>query len=97
MSGASDPDALLTVPEVARLARVNPRTVRAAIERGELVAVRLGESDRGWLRVRRVDYRAWLEARSTRQPVQLMVEPAIVLREALQPRRLHADVGRLSP
>jgi excisionase family DNA binding protein len=35
-----------TVPEIARELRVSPRTIYRAIERGDLLAVRLGETGR---------------------------------------------------
>lgn len=40
------PAEFLTVPEIARKLRVSRRTVYRAIERGDLSAVRLGETGR---------------------------------------------------
>jgi excisionase family DNA binding protein len=49
--------ALLTLSEVAELAKVSRSTVRREIGRGELRAVHIGRQ----LRVRPDDYRRWLE------------------------------------
>ena len=52
-------DELVTVGEVARAAGCSPRTVRNAIQRGALAAVRPGGQN-GRYRVRVSDYRQWL-------------------------------------
>jgi excisionase family DNA binding protein len=55
-------DQMLTIDEVARRAKVNPRTVRRWIDRGELVAYQLGPL----VRIAERDYRAYLAERRTR-------------------------------
>lgn len=47
----------LTLGEVLRYLRVNPRTAYRLIRSGELPAIRIG---RQW-RIRRVDFERWLE------------------------------------
>lgn len=56
----------LTVDQVAALAQLNKRTILDAIHRGELRAWRPTAST---LRVRAVDFEAWIEARQ--------VEPSV--------------------
>jgi excisionase family DNA binding protein len=53
------PDELLTVQEVADFLRLNQQTVRNAIDRGELAAVRIGKRR---VRIRQSDLDAFVEA-----------------------------------
>ena len=55
----------MTVDEVARFCGVSAKTVRRAIERGDLDAARLG--DHGALRVRPEAIDEWFARRSTRR------------------------------
>lgn len=62
-------DRLLTIDQAAELLQVSAKTVRRAIERGELAAVHVGEPDakvKTW-RIRAGDLEAWVERRTTRQ------------------------------
>ena len=61
-------DRLLTVDQAAELVQVSAKTIRRAIDRGELPAAHVGEPDarvHTW-RIRRDDLDAWLEQRSNR-------------------------------
>jgi excisionase family DNA binding protein len=58
-------DRPMTVDEVARFCGVSAKTVRRAIERGDLDAARLG--DHGALRVRPEAIDDWFARRSTRR------------------------------
>jgi excisionase family DNA binding protein len=51
------PENLLTVAEVAKLLKLNPQTIRNAIDGGRLTAVRLGRR----VRIRRSDLEAYFE------------------------------------
>ena len=55
----TDACSLLTMPDVARHCQVSVRTVRRWIERGDLVAIRLG---RQW-RISRADFDVFLAQR----------------------------------
>ncbi|MGZ6565687.1 MAG: helix-turn-helix domain-containing protein [Solirubrobacteraceae bacterium] len=61
-------DRPMTVDEVARFCGVSAKTVRRAIERGDLDAARLG--DQGALRVRPEAIDEWFARRSTRRTVR---------------------------
>jgi excisionase family DNA binding protein len=71
---------LLTVDQVAELCQVDARTVRRAIDRGELKASKLGQ--RGCWRITTAAVAAWVEARAN-VPI-----PAPVARRAAQPARI---------
>jgi excisionase family DNA binding protein len=58
----------MTVNEVARFCGVSTKTVRRAIDRGDLDAARLG--DHGALRVRPEAIDEWFARRSTRRAVR---------------------------
>jgi excisionase family DNA binding protein len=62
---ADGPDRPMTVDDVARFCGVSAKTVRRAIERGDLEAARLG--DHGALRVRPEAIDEWFARRSTRR------------------------------
>lgn len=63
-----------TVDEVAVFCGVSSKTVRRAIERGDLDAARLG--GHGALRIRPEAIDEWFARRSTRRTVRRVVEPA---------------------
>jgi excisionase family DNA binding protein len=69
-------DRPMTVDEVARFCGVSAKTVRRAIERGDLDAARLG--DHGALRVRPDAIDEWFARRSTRRTAR-HAEPAAAL------------------
>lgn len=52
---------LLTIPAAAAQLAVSPRTVRRLVERGELVAVRIGRA----VRIRRSDLDSWVATPAT--------------------------------
>jgi excisionase family DNA binding protein len=54
---------MLTVQEVAKKLRVSPKTVYRLVERGELIAVRVGGS--GHLRILPEDFKAFIEQNKT--------------------------------
>jgi excisionase family DNA binding protein len=65
-------DRPMTVDEVARFCGVSAKTVRRAIERGDLEAARLG--GHGALRIRPEAIDEWFARRSTRRTVRGVVE-----------------------
>ncbi len=69
-------DRPMTVDEVALFCGVSAKTVRRAIERGDLEAARLG--DHGALRVRPEAIDEWFARRSTRRTARRAVEAAPV-------------------
>ena len=77
-------DRPMTVDEVALFCGVSAKTVRRAIERGDLEAARLG--DHGALRVRPDAIDEWFARRSTRRTTR-QVEVAPVLPVATGGRR----------
>ena len=77
-------DRPMTVDEVALFCGVSAKTVRRAIERGDLEAARLG--DHGALRVRPDAIDEWLARRSTRRTTR-QAEVAPVLPVAIGGRR----------
>jgi len=64
----------MTVDEVALFCGVSTKTVRRAIERGDLEAARLG--GRAALRIRPEAIDEWFARRSTRRTVRSVVEAA---------------------
>jgi len=64
----------MTVDEVALFCGVSSKTVRRAIERGDLEAARLG--GHGALRIRPEAIDEWFARRSTRRTVRRVVEAA---------------------
>jgi excisionase family DNA binding protein len=64
----------MTVDEVAVFCGVSSKTVRRAIERGDLEAARLG--GHGALRIRPEAIDEWFARRSTRRTVRRVVEAA---------------------
>jgi excisionase family DNA binding protein len=68
------PDRPMTVDEVAVFCGVSSKTVRRAIERGDLEAARLG--GHGALRIRPEAIDEWFARRSTRRTVRRVVEAA---------------------
>lgn len=59
----------ITIPHASRLLGVSEKTIRAAVARGELSAIRLAKN--GWPRVTEDGIREWLAAgrrRSTSDP-----------------------------
>lgn len=57
---------LLTVQQVASMLQMKPRKVREAITKGDLRAIRVGEGERGELRIERNDLKVWLKSRETK-------------------------------
>lgn len=66
----SDSDRVLTIPELARESGFGVRFLRDEANAGRLPAIRV--TQRGWLRIRVSDWRAYLE----RHRAQLPAEPA---------------------
>jgi excisionase family DNA binding protein len=64
----------MTVDEVAHFCGVSSKTVRRAIERGDLEAARLGGN--GALRIRPEAIDEWFARRSTRPTMRRVVEAA---------------------
>ena len=59
---------LLTLPAASRVLGVSQKAIRAAIERGELEAVRLTPT--GWPRIAESAIRAWIAAHRLGQDVK---------------------------
>jgi excisionase family DNA binding protein len=79
-------DRPMTVDEVALFCGVSAKTVRRAIERGDLEAARLG--DHGALRVRPDAIDEWFVRRSTRRTTrQAEVAPVLPVATGSRPRR----------
>ena len=78
----------MTVNEVARFCGVSTKTVRRAIERGDLDAARLG--DHGALRVRPEAIDEWFVRRSTRRSGRRVdVAPIVPVAVSAGRRRQH--------
>lgn len=65
-STLSDSDRVLTIPRLARESGYGVRFLRDEANAGRLPAIRV--SQRGWLRVRVSDWRAYLERHRARLP-----------------------------
>jgi excisionase family DNA binding protein len=63
----SETPVLISVNEAARIATVSPMTIRRAIGRGEIPAVRVGERS-GPYRVEREPFLRWLYGNPHHQP-----------------------------
>lgn len=59
---------LLTVDEVAKELRVNPRKIYQLIQSGELIAANIGTEDRKIFRIARSDLNAFLQSRRNQKP-----------------------------
>jgi excisionase family DNA binding protein len=90
---------ILTVEEVASRCKLNPKTIKRAIDRGELKASQL--ATRGGWRVIETDMWAWLELRAntTRRPTNTSVtfKPIDPDPDVTLPRRMraHRSDGRV--
>ena len=62
----TDPDKLLTVPEVADRLRLNPETIRRMLRDGRLSGFRIGADNAGW-RVSEADLVAFIRERQATQ------------------------------
>ena len=68
MTSQNETETLMTVPEVAAVLRLNPATVYAMAESGELPSIRVGLS-RGRIRVSRTALNQWIaEAANANAP-----------------------------
>lgn len=54
---------LMTVDEVAKELRVNPRKIYQFIQSGELIAANIGTEGRKIFRITRADFEAFLQSR----------------------------------
>jgi excisionase family DNA binding protein len=59
--------ALKRISEVAREIGLSVKTLRSAVQRGDLRAVQLGEAENSPYRVSLDDVKAWLSAREVRR------------------------------
>lgn len=86
-------DQLLTIDRAAEIVQCGTKTIRRALDRGELAASHIGDPDarvKSW-RIRRSDLDAWLERRSTRGRRDSgradAIEPVRAAARASTPRR----------
>jgi len=86
----TNPEFLLTVAEVAMLARLSNAAVYRAVRAGELHAIRL----RGRVRVRVADFKLWLDESQVPPPDEPIGAGAAGRRESLKdPRGLRILLG----
>ena len=66
-SAISNEDELLTVEEVARQLKVNPKRVYKLIQSGDLAATNIGGGGRSIYRISRADFNRYLQSRKVRR------------------------------
>jgi excisionase family DNA binding protein len=63
----ADEDELLTVEEIARRLKVNPKRVYKLIQNGELEATNIGGEGRSIYRISRADFNRYLQSRKVKR------------------------------